>query len=307
MAVLLLIQLIGTSPETYADQANCPVTSQPQVLTSPELSVLTLNMAHGRKESINQMLQKTSTTRQNLEKIAAFFDASNADVIALQEADAASRWSGKFDHVEFVAQKSAYACVIHATHAKKFMYEFGTALISRTAYSDRLLHTFEPSPPTTNKGFVMGQVLWNPGGQLAEPVTVSVVSVHLDFSRKKVRDSQIKEMQIALRDIATPMVILGDFNADWNNDESALRDIVQNGNFKVYDPESSDLGTYKSGKKRLDWILISKDLEFVSYQVPRVVLSDHQPVQATLKLVKIATNQNTNDVSGPASGAEHDE
>ena len=49
------------------------------------------------------MLQKTSTTRKNLEEIADYFSASGADLIALQEADAPSRWSGKFNHVEFVS------------------------------------------------------------------------------------------------------------------------------------------------------------------------------------------------------------
>lgn len=306
MGLLLLTQIAIASPEVSIDQTNCVVPDKPQVLNSPELSVLTLNMAHGRKDSLNQMLQKTSTTRNNLEEIATFLNDSEADLIALQEADAASRWSGKFNHVEFISQKSVYPCWIHARHASKYMYDFGTALLSRVAYTGSLLHTFEPSPPTTNKGFVMGQVSWNPGGQLAEPVTVSVVSVHLDFSRKKVREAQIEEMQSVLRNTATPMIILGDFNAGWSSDGSALREIVLNGKLKVYDPEATGLGTYKSGKKRLDWILISKDLEFVTYQVPQVVLSDHQPVQATLKLTSIPDKNSVNDLSDPASGAEHD-
>ena len=306
VGLLLLTQIACASPEVATDQTNCLESDKPQVLAAPELSVLTLNMAHGRKSSLNQMLQKTSTTRTNLEEIAVFLNDSKADLIALQEADAASRWSGKFNHVEFVSQKSVYPCWIHASHASKYMYDFGTALLSRVAYADSLLHTFEPSPPTTNKGFVMGQVLWNPGEQLAEPVTVSVISVHLDFSRKKVREAQIKEMQTALHNTASPIIIMGDFNAGWDSSGSALRNIVQNGNFKVYNPEAKDLGTYKSGKKRLDWILISKDLEFVTYQVPQVVLSDHQPVLATLKLINIPGRKDANDLSDRASGVEHD-
>jgi endonuclease/exonuclease/phosphatase family metal-dependent hydrolase len=131
----------------------------------------------------------------------------------------------------------------------------------------------------------MGEVLWNPAGKLPEAIRISVISVHLDFSRKKVRESQIEEMRNMLPDIATPLIILGDFNTDWSTDESALKAIVENGNLKVFQPESGQLGTYKMGKHRLDWILISKELEFVSYQVPQIVLSDHQPVLASLKLV----------------------
>jgi endonuclease/exonuclease/phosphatase family metal-dependent hydrolase len=264
----------------------CDLPVVDNVITSPQLSVLTLNLAHGRKDALNQMLQKSSTTRRNLEEIADFLSNSGADLIALQEADSPSRWSGKFNHVEFVSQKSPYPCRLHAHHALKYMYDFGTALLSKVPYTHSILHTFAPSPPTTNKGFVMGEVLWNPGGHLPEPITVSVISVHLDFSRKKVRDAQIEEMRAMLPDISPPVIILGDFNTDWSTDESALKAIVAKGNLKVYQPEATELGTYKKGKHRLDWILISKELEFVSYDVPQIVLSDHQPVQASVRLVE---------------------
>lgn len=264
----------------------CNLPANQSVITSPHLSVLTLNLAHGRKSALNQLLQQTSTTRRNLEEIADFLSNSGADLIALQEADAPSRWSGKFNHVEFVSAKSPYPCRLHARHAQKYMYDFGTALLSRVPYTNSILHTFAPSPPTTNKGFVMGEVRWNPGGELPEPITVSVISVHLDFSRKKVRDAQIEEMRAMLPDITPPVIILGDFNTDWSSEDSSLKTIVATGNLKVYQPESTQLGTYKKGKHRLDWILISKELEFVSYQVPQDILSDHQPVQAAVRLVE---------------------
>jgi len=274
------------SDSTGFDTPGCDIPLSESVITSESLSVLTLNLAHGRKDALNQMLQRTRTTRSNLEEIATFLTDSGADLVALQEADSPSRWSGKFNHVDFVSGKSPYPCRLHAHHAQKYMYDFGTALISRVPFSNSLLHTFEPSPPTTNKGFVMGQVNWNPGGQLPEPVTVSVISVHLDFSRKKVREAQIGEMQAMMPDIKTPLIILGDFNTDWSTDNSALKTIASNGKLKVYQPESTELGTYKNGKHRLDWILISKDLEFVNYEVAEIILSDHQPVLASVRLIE---------------------
>jgi endonuclease/exonuclease/phosphatase family metal-dependent hydrolase len=284
MVVSVDVAAEGIDPEL----SGCSHQPAEDIITSPLLLVLTLNMAHGRKDALNQMLQKTSTTRRNLEEIADYFSNSNADLIALQEADAASRWSGKFNHVEFVSDNSPYPCRIHAGHASKYMYNFGTALLSRVSFTNSLVHSFEPSPPTTTKGFVMGQVLWNPDGTLPEPITVSIVSVHLDFSRKTVREAQIKEMRAVFKDLKKPVIVLGDFNADWNSKESAIKTIVANETFKVYRPEATGLGTYKSGKHRLDWILISNDLEFVNYEVPQLVLSDHQPVLATLKLVDVS-------------------
>lgn len=285
MMPVTVIASHGSDPEPGV----CQLPLSENIITTESLSVLTLNLAHGRKQAFNQMLQKTSTTRRNLEEIADFLSKSGADLIALQEADSPSRWSGKFNHVNFISEKSPYPCRIHASHAQKYMYNFGTALLSRVPYVEKLVHTFAPSPPTTNKGFVMGKVLWNPGERLDEAITVSVISVHLDFSRKKVREAQTEEMRAMLPGISTPVIILGDFNTDWNNDDSALKSIVENGNLKAFQPEASGLGTYKNGKHRLDWILISRDLEFVSYNVPQVILSDHQPVQAIVRLLDDAT------------------
>ena len=284
--IFLVVPLVVAATEIADETPVCYRPVVDTVITSPLLSVLTLNMAHGRKEAFNQMLQRSGTTRKNLEEIADFLSNSGADLIALQEADSPSRWSGKFNHVEFVSQNSPYPCRLHARHARKYMYDFGTALLSRVPFSNSLLHTFKPSTPTTNKGFVMGEVRWNPDGRLSEPLHVSVISVHLDFSRKSIRESQIEEMRALLPDISTPVIILGDFNTDWTTGESALKTIVENGVFKAYQPESTALGTYKKGKHRLDWILISKELEFVSYEVPQIVLSDHQPVMASLRLVE---------------------
>jgi len=302
----LFALLACSAPMETPGPISCNPEDQPVILTSGELSVITLNLAHGRKDSFNQMFQKTSTTRKNLEEIAGFLSNSGADLVALQEADSASRWSGNFNHVELISRESPYPCQIHAHHATNYMYDFGTALLSRVPFKDSLLYTFKPSPPTTNKGFVMGQVRWNPDGQLPEPITVSVISVHLDFSRKSVRDAQIKEIQTVLPDLTTPVVILGDFNTDWNSNNSALRDIVLNGEFKVYEPEAAGLGTYKSGKHRLDWILISRDLEFVSYEVPRLVLSDHLPVKATLRLVDNSEQDQDSSLNDPVAGTSHD-
>jgi hypothetical protein len=156
LTVFLVSVTAAASDGTDADLPGCELLPGQNVLTSPLLSVLTLNLAHGRKDGLNQMLQKASTTRRNLEEIANFFSSSGADLIALQEADAPSGWSGKFNHVDFISGLSPYPCRLHGRHAQKNLYEFGTALLSRVPYTDSLSHTFAPSPPTTNKGFVMG-------------------------------------------------------------------------------------------------------------------------------------------------------
>jgi hypothetical protein len=64
----------------------CDTQLTPTVITSPQLSVLTLHLALGRKDSFNRMFQKTSDIHRNLDDIATFISDSGADIVAFQEA-----------------------------------------------------------------------------------------------------------------------------------------------------------------------------------------------------------------------------
>jgi endonuclease/exonuclease/phosphatase family metal-dependent hydrolase len=262
--------------------ANCP--DGPVIVERDFLRVVTLNMAHGRKDARNQMFLKEQTIRQNLQELGELLDRADADMIALQEADAPSKWSGKFDHVKFLSENTIYGCTIHGIHASNRIYDFGTALISKHPFNGGFVHSFKPSKPTTTKGFTVAAIDWNPGNTLAEPVRVKFVSVHLDFSRRSVRRSQIDEMTRALSAIDGPMVLMGDFNTDWQTEESSLKYLAENLNLMVFEPHAEGLSTYGDKGARLDWILASPELEFTKYAVYPDIVSDHYAVAAELTL-----------------------
>jgi endonuclease/exonuclease/phosphatase family metal-dependent hydrolase len=50
---------------------------------------------------------------------------------------------------------------------------------------------------------------------------------------------------------------------------------------RAFTPEGSDFATYKE-TKRLDWILISEELEFVDYDVLPDLVSDHRGLVARI-------------------------
>lgn len=253
------------------------------VIVDSTLNVATLNVAHGRRDGFNQIFQSGETARRNLTDVATVLNRIEPHVVALQEADAPSRWSGKFDHVVFLAQASGLPFSFHGHHADTRLYTYGTALLSRYPLADTLAHHFKPSPPTTNKGFVVGTVQWSPGGALNTPLTVHLLSVHLDFSRRSVREDQIEEMIEVLSNMPRPFVILGDFNADWHKEDSAVRVLVEQFDLRVYKPQAEGLHTYGSDR-RLDWILLSPALAFARYEVLPDVVSDHRVVVAEVRV-----------------------
>ena len=262
--------------------ASC--SEEPTVLTTAHLRVASLNMAHGRKDARNQMFLNEETIRENLLELGAMMDRAGADMIALQEADAESWWSGDFNHVDFLSSNTLYGCTLHGIHASNRIYDFGTALMSPHALQGGFVHTFKPSKPTTTKGFTLAALHWNPGSSLAEPLKVKFVSVHLDFSRRSVRRSQIDEMTRVLSTLDGPLILMGDFNTDWQTEDSSLQLLAQNLELKVFEPHAEGLATYGDKGARLDWILVSPMLDFKSYAVYPDVVSDHYSVVAEIEL-----------------------
>lgn len=288
--ILLICCLLLTQSACSEAPATGRTVIQPRspdiAFTGDTLKVLSLNVAHGRKDRMNQLLLSGNTIQKNLDDIAAFLLRSGADIVALQEADAPSRWSGNFDHVALLAERANYPVFTHTPHAVSWLFSYGTAILSQAAFTETINYTFEPSPPTMNKGFTLAQIVWQTGLEENPLMPVDIISVHLDFSRQEVRENQIREITAALGDRNNPVIVLGDFNSDWLADELVVRSLADDNKLRSYRPEDNSLGTYKSGEnsKRLDWILISDPLEFVRYEVLPDVLSDHKAVFAEVAL-----------------------
>jgi len=282
--MVLSIGLAACTTTTSSSLVLMPPDVQITSHSGPALKIMTLNLAHGRKDGINQLLLRRSKIQNNLSDIAAVLARENADIVALQEADGPSRWSGGFDHVEALARNSGYVATVRAGHAVSWLFDYGTALLSKTPFAETLAHTFQPSPPTMNKGLTLGQLVWQPDPRSGESITIDVVSIHLDFSRKKIREQQIGEVKQLLEARGNPTIIMGDFNSDWFAEEKVIRSMAERSQLLAYRPEAVDLGTYGGSGRRLDWILISKALYFIDYRVLPDSLSDHRAVVAIVGL-----------------------
>ncbi|NOR79442.1 MAG: hypothetical protein GQ529_01210 [Methyloprofundus sp.] len=250
------------------------------------LKLLSLNVAHGRKEAVNQIFVSKQQIQKNLSDIAHAIVRQGADVVALQEADGPSRWSGSFDHVEFIAKQASYPWYYRAVNAHSWMFNYGTAILSRWPVSETLAYNFKPSPPTVNKGFLLTRMTWKPDPAIDKEINIDIVSVHLDFSSQKVRENQIAEMREQLSSRNNPLIILGDFNSNWFSKKSVIKRLAENGKLQAYKPLADNLATYPGSGRRLDWILISSELEFISYKVLPDRLSDHFMVVAEIQLRK---------------------
>ncbi|MCP4594393.1 MAG: hypothetical protein GY842_26990 [bacterium] len=247
------------------------------------LTIATLNLAHGRGVSANPIGQVGLAREQiegNLSAVADVLRREAAHVVCLQEADTASTWSGGFDHVAFLADAADYPHHYLGLHVdvRRLGVElrYGTALLSQLALADAESHAFRVEP-TDTKGCASAGVDFS-----GRPVRI--VSLHLDFKSAANRRRQARAVIERFRAVDIPLVIAGDFNSRWESPGSAVRMIAEALHLRVHNPEDAAHNTYPAPapNRRIDWILISNELEVRSHRSWTDQVSDHLGVTTEL-------------------------
>ena len=88
---------------------------------------MTLNMAHARNDGFHQILQNADTARDNLDTIRSLINTQKPDIVALQEVDRPSFWSGSIDHVDYITRDTSFTHYTNGEHARSFNLSYGTA------------------------------------------------------------------------------------------------------------------------------------------------------------------------------------
>jgi endonuclease/exonuclease/phosphatase family metal-dependent hydrolase len=259
-----------------------PVAPSEAPIPEGRLRVLSLNAAHGRSVTFHQALLDRDEIRANLTAVGNVLMREAADIVALQEIDGPSVWSGHFDQVRSLAQFAGYGHMWRGSHATGFgpvELDYGTALISRLPLWGAESRRFDASW-RDNKGFVVATVEVPGFGGLE----VDVASVHLDFMRAAVRADQIQSLIDTLRERSGPLVIVGDFNCTWQ-EPTCLPVLSRELGVRPHAP-GQEAPTFPSDDpgRRIDWILISDTLEFDGYATLNDEISDHRAIVANLRM-----------------------
>jgi hypothetical protein len=118
---LIVLNMAGEAETKMLVSTNLAVlqnVAEPDILTKRHIKLVTLNIAHGRKDGPNQIFQKARTIKSHLDEIAMVVKREKPDVLALQEADGPSIWSGELDQVKYLADKALFPYYIHGQHVK---------------------------------------------------------------------------------------------------------------------------------------------------------------------------------------------
>jgi len=103
-------------------------------VSTQRLRLVTFNIAHGRGLTPIQGLTSSRKLRLNLRRIADLLAKLGADVVALQEIDERSVWSGNFDHLDYLRAHAGFPYAAFGINNRRLGVMnlcYGNAILSR--------------------------------------------------------------------------------------------------------------------------------------------------------------------------------
>ena len=114
---------------------------------------------------------------------------------------------------------------------------------------------------------------------------IKITTERLDFLHEKTRKRQIHMLCEYLDKISSlPLIIMGDFNSQFSRN-SALQHLAEKLNLQLWNPKEKII-SFPKLRRRLDWILISKEMRFRKYELWDDLASDHLAVRAEIEFLE---------------------
>jgi endonuclease/exonuclease/phosphatase family metal-dependent hydrolase len=247
------------------------------------LRLVTFNIAHGRGLTPIQGFTSLRKLRFNLRRISDLLGKLDADLVALQEIDECSVWSGSFDHLDYIR---AHAGFPHAAFGINNRREglvnlcYGNAILSRYPIKETETIVFG-TRRLGEKGFLFAEI--DVGGRI-----IPVVNIHLHYGSKRKRllqlDLLIAWLQAKERERggkwAVPPIVCGDFNNPGTRDDATAALLSHLGDYGDYSLHPLLGLTFPSPlpRRALDFVFVPPGCKAVRSEVVRSFLSDHRPV-----------------------------
>lgn len=254
------------------------------------LRIVTYNIAHGRGLRPFSALSSQRRIRAQLAKIAKLLSTFKADVVALQEIDQDSSWSGHFDHLEYLRRFSRFPYAIFGVNTRRdglFHFNYGNAFLSRHPIVDSENMAFGKKT-LGEKGFLFMEI--DVGGK-----RVPLVNMHLHHRSRAHRIKQVgllmdyltkKSAKTGRPGWSVQPIVCGDLNNPSHTADatrSLFQYFSQHGAYRLF---PMDEKTYPSPlpQRTLDFVFLPPNCTDASCRVVKSYLSDHRPVVVDCKL-----------------------
>ena len=203
-----------------------------------------------------------------LPEITQFIKSVDPDVVGLIEVDTGSIRSRKVNQAEKIAADLGMNTSYETKYGSKSINKLlpivrkqGNAFLAASRVHDEKFHYFD----TGIKRLIIE----------LEMRDFSIFLVHLSLKYRH-RHLQLRKLYDLINDTDKPVIVAGDFNTFWGEDEIYL--------FKkaagLTSANSDGIPTYpsRSPRKELDFILYQQGIEVKAFEVPQIKFSDHYPL-----------------------------
>ncbi len=209
-----------------------------------------------------------SNTKGHIKKIGEYLKSENPDVVGLIEVDLGSIRHSYVNQVEVLSEELNHYNIheVKYNEGSKFnkfpvIRKQGNALIYKDKYEGVKFHHFNVGTKTLIIELELDNVV--------------IFLVHLALGRKT-RFKQINQLYKLIKSQEKEVIIGGDFNLMWGEEEIELFLEASS----LVNPNKDKLASFPSWnpKKHLDFILHSKGIKVNEFKIPLVELSDHLPL-----------------------------
>ncbi len=207
-------------------------------------------------------------TEKNFKQILQFIQSVNPDIIGLVEVDHGSFRSGNNNQADIIAKQLDYFPVFESKYlngslARKMplMNKQGNAILVKNKVISKNFYYFTKGI----KRLVIEVELEN--------FVVFLVHLSLKFRH---RHSQLTELYSIVKKKEKPVIVAGDFNALWGEEELEL--FLAATGLKSANHKAKPSYPSTAPKRQLDYICHSPEVKTKSFKIPKVKLSDHAPL-----------------------------
>ncbi|KPA16781.1 Endonuclease/exonuclease/phosphatase domain protein [Candidatus Magnetomorum sp. HK-1] len=207
-------------------------------------------------------------THNNLKLIGEFIKSQNPDIIGLIEVDSGSYRSNRNNQAEAIAAELSHEHVFDSKYSSNslaqkipLLNKQGNALLTNQVIVDQKSHYF-------NKGIKRLVIE-------LELEDLVVFLVHLSIKYRH-RHNQLKDLYSLIKDIQKPLIVAGDFNSFWGDEELSL--FMAAAGLKNVNDTGIPSHPSRAPRRQLDYILHSPEISVRKFFVPQVRFSDHVPL-----------------------------
>jgi len=205
---------------------------------------------------------------ENIECITEFLRELNPDVLGLIEVDAGSYRADKLNQAEQIASTLGHYHVYRSKYGERSMTHHipllnrqGNAFLVRDSAHKETFHYFD-------KG--MKRLVIE-----LEMEDVTFFLIHLALG-SRLRHRQLGDLYDMIKEIDKPLIVAGDFNALWGEQEIRLFQAAT-GLKSAHETNCPSFPSWKP-KRHLDFVLHSPEIEIENCWMPDVRFSDHLPI-----------------------------